>query len=159
MKEEREIVSEIVRIMQKYPQKKAALIPILHMFQEKFGFISPEMEKFIAGALGIPPSSVREVTDFYSMFKRKAIGKYHITVCSSISCHLLGAKNIMEFIQQKLGIFPGEVTRDRMFSLEEVSCLGYCDVAPALMINDEVYGNLTVEKIEKILKELSGERK
>lgn len=156
MKEEREIVSEVMRVIQKYPQKKAALIPILHIFQEKFGFISHEMEKYIAGVLGISPSSVREVIDFYTMFKRKAVGKYHITICSSISCHLLGAKNLKEFIQEKLGISPGEVTKDGRFSLEEVSCLGYCDISPAMMINEDVYGNLTIEKIEKILNELSG---
>ncbi len=155
MKEEKEIVSEIMRIVQKYPNKRAAIIPILHIFQEKFGFINSEMEKYIAGILGIPPSSVREVTDFYTMFKRTNLGKYHITICSSISCHLLGSKRIADFIKEKLGISPGEVTKDGMFSLEEVSCLGYCDFSPVIMINEEVYGNLTIEKVEKILKELS----
>ncbi len=155
MKEEKEIATEIVRILQKYPQKRSALIPVLHIFQERFGFINSEMEKYIAGILEIPTSSVREVTDFYTMFKRRAVGKYHITICSSISCHLLGSKRIVEFIKEKLGISSGEVTKDGKFSLEEVSCLGYCDISPAITINDEVYGNLTIEKIEKILKELS----
>lgn len=155
MKESKDIVAEITRIIQKYPQKKAALIPVLHVFQERFGYIHPEMEKYIAEVLEIPLSSVKEVTDFYTMFKRKNLGKYHIIVCSSISCHLLGAKKIAEFIQDRLGISPGEVTRDGKFSLEEVSCLGYCDISPAIMINEEVYGNLTLEKVEKLLKELS----
>ncbi len=155
MKESKEIASEIIKTLQKYPQKRSALIPVLHIFQERFGFINSDMEKYIAGILEIPPSLVKEVTDFYTMFKRRAVGKYHITICSSISCHLLGSKRIAEFIKDKLGISPGEVTKDGKFSLEEVSCLGYCDISPAIMVNDEVYGNLTIEKVEKILKELS----
>jgi NADH-quinone oxidoreductase subunit E len=155
MKEEKEIPSEILRIIERYPNKRAALIPVLHVFQEKFGFINPEMEKYIAGILGISPASVREVSDFYTMFKRRRLGKYHITICSSISCHLLGSRKIAEFIKEKLGISPGDVTKDGRFSLEEVSCLGYCDISPVIMINDEVYGNLTLEKVGKILEELS----
>lgn len=155
MKEGKEIVAEIARIIKKYPQKKAALIPVLHLFQERFGYIHPEMEKYVAEILEIPITSVKEVTDFYTMFKRKALGKYHIMICSSISCHLLGSKRIAEFIKERLGISPGEVTKDGRFSLEEVSCLGYCDISPAIMINEEVYGNLTVEKVENLLKELS----
>lgn len=159
MKEENEISSKVLRIIEKYPQKKAALIPILHIFQERFGFINSEMEKYIAEILEIPPSSVREVTDFYTMFKRTKQGKYHITICSSISCHLLGSKRIADFIKERLGISPGEVTKDGIFSLEEVSCLGYCDISPVMMVNDEVYGNLTPEKVNKILRELSGVEK
>jgi NADH-quinone oxidoreductase subunit E len=155
MKEEKEIPSEILRIIERYPNKRAALIPVLHVFQEKFGFINPEMEKYIAGILGISPASVREVSDFYTMFKRRRLGKYHITICSSISCHLLGSRKIAEFIKEKLGISPGDVTKDGRFSLEEVSCLGYCDISPVIMVNDEVYGNLTLEKVGKILEELS----
>jgi NADH-quinone oxidoreductase subunit E len=155
MKEEKEIPSEILRLIERYPNKRAALIPVLHVFQEKFGFINPEMEKYIAGILGISPASVREVSDFYTMFKRRRLGKYHITICSSISCHLLGSRKIAEFIKEKLGISPGDVTKDGRFSLEEVSCLGYCDISPVIMINDEVYGNLTLEKVGKILEELS----
>lgn len=155
MKEKKEISFEVLRIIEKYPNKKAALIPILHIFQEKFGFINSEMEKYIAGILEISPSSVREVTDFYTMFKRKNLGKYHIMICSSISCHLLGSKRIADFIKERLGISPGEITKDGKFSLEEVSCLGYCDISPVIMINDEVYGNLTLEKVDKIFKELS----
>jgi len=155
MKEEKEIPSEILKIIKKYPNKRASLIPILHVFQEKFGFINSEMEKYIAGILDIPPSSVREVTRFYTMFKKERLGKYHITICSSISCHLLGSKRIADYIKEKLGISPGEVTKDGRFSLEEVSCLGYCDISPVIMVNDEVYGNLTLEKVEKILEKLS----
>ncbi|MGQ9617910.1 MAG: NADH-quinone oxidoreductase subunit NuoE [Candidatus Aminicenantia bacterium] len=158
MKEEKEITSQISRIIQKYPHKKGALIPILHVFQERFGFITSEMEKYVAEILGLPVSSVREVTDFYTMFKKSPRGKYHIMVCSSISCHLLGSKFIIDYIKEKLGISPGEKTKDGKFTLEEASCLGYCDISPTIMINEEVYGNLTIEKLDKIINELLEEK-
>ncbi len=159
MKEGKEIAIEISKIIQRYPKKRAALIPILHLFQEKFGFINSEMEKYISRILEIPVSSVKEVSNFYTMFKREPKGKYHIILCSSISCHLLGSKQIAEFIKDKLGISNGEKTKDGRFSIEEVSCLGYCDISPVIMINEEVYGNLTLEKMEKILDELSKDEK
>jgi len=101
-------------------------------------------------------SYVEGVASFYSMFSLKPSGRYVIRLCDSPPCHLVGSKSLLEYLEKKLKIKVGETTPDRLFTLELTSCLGVCAVAPAMMINDEVYGNLTFEKIDKILEEKRG---
>jgi len=142
---------EIDRIVARYPQKEAAILPVLHITQQEFGFISPESEKLVAGILGIKPIQVREVVTFYTMLNREPIGKYHIQVCSNLSCSLLGAEKLTDYLKEKLSIEPGQTSKDKKFTLSLVECLGACEQAPCMMINFDYHGNLDKKKIDKIL--------
>ena len=145
---------KIEGILSRYPQKEAAILPILHLAQREFGSISEEEEKLIAGILDIKPIRVREVVSFYTMFNRKPVGKYHIQVCSNLSCTIMGAENLIDYLTEKLGIRLGETTPDKRFTLTTVECLGACEQAPCMMINFEYYGDLDREKIDEILDKL-----
>jgi NADH-quinone oxidoreductase subunit E len=144
----------IDKIIARYPQKEAALLPVLHVIQKEFGQISSEEEILAASLLGISQVKVREVVTFYTMFNRKAVGKYHIQVCSNLTCSLMGAANILNFIEEKLGIKPGETTSDKKFTLSTVECLGACEQAPSMMVNFDYHGHLDKEKINEILDNL-----
>jgi NADH-quinone oxidoreductase subunit E len=141
-------------LLKKYPQKRSALIPMLLCSQEEFGFITDECIEQISQRLGLPTINIREVISFYSMLRLKPAGKFHIQVCTNISCLLLGGENLLHHISKKLGIKPGEVTPDRLFSLVEVECLGACCNAPAMQINYEYYEDLTLSKVDQILDQL-----
>jgi NADH-quinone oxidoreductase E subunit len=134
-----------------YPRKDAALLPVLHLAQKEFGYISPEVEKQVASLLDISPVKVREVLTFYTMFNRKTVGKYHIQVCSNLSCVLSGAESLLEYISKKLDIQLGETTSDGKFSLSAVECLGDCEQAPCMMVNFDYYGHLDQNKIDQLL--------
>jgi NADH-quinone oxidoreductase subunit E len=141
----------IDEIAARYPKKEAALLPVLHLVQRETGCLAAEEERFVARALGLKPVKVREVVTFYTMFLRRPVGKYHLQVCSNLSCSLLGAGPLLEYLRQKLGIGIGETTADGRFTLSTVECLGACEQAPCLMINFDYYGQLDREKIDKIL--------
>lgn len=145
---------KIEEIISRYPKKEAALLPILHLTQQEFGFISGEEEKLVSNLLGIKPIRVREVLTFYTMLNRKPVGKYHIQVCSNLTCSMLGSEKLIGYLKMKLGISPGETTSDNKFTLSTVECLGACEQAPCLMINFDYYGNLDREKIDDILEKL-----
>ena len=145
---------KIDEVVSRYPNKKAALLPVLHITQQEFGKISTEEETKVASLLGIKPIEVREVVTFYTMFLQEPVGKYHIQVCSNLSCSLLGSDNLVDHIKNKLGISPGEVTEDNKFAFSLVECLGNCEEAPCMMVNFDYYGDLTKEKIDKILDSL-----
>jgi len=138
----------------RYPKKGAALLPVLHLVQQETGCISVEEEKFVAQALGLKPMKVREVVTFYTMFLRRPVGKYHLQVCSNLSCILLGAGPLLEYLQKKLGVGVGETTSDGRFTLSVVECLGACEQAPCVMVNFDYYGQLDREKIDRILEGL-----
>ena len=145
------IRKEIDKIVARYPQKEAAILPVLHITQQEFGFISPESEELVAGILGVKPIRVREVVTFYTMLNRDPVGKYHIQVCSNLSCSLLGSEKLIDYIKEKLSIEPGETSKDKKFTLSLVECLGACEQAPCMMVNFEYHGNLDKKKIDKIL--------
>ena len=140
-------------IIARYERKQAALLPILHLVQEREGFISPESEKAVAEYLEIPVVHVHEVISFYHLLHRKPRGKCHFSVCQTTACALLGAEEIIEHLQQKLGIKPGETTPDGKFSLDVVECLGACEIAPMMQYNEEYVGPITKEKIDKIIQD------
>jgi NADH-quinone oxidoreductase subunit E len=145
---------KIEEIVSRYPQKEAAILPVLHIIQQEFGSISPEVEKMVARILGMKPIRVRELVTFYTMFHRKALGKYHIQVCSNLSCSLMGADNLVDYLAEKLGIEPGETTPDKKFTLSKVECLGACERAPCMMVNFNYYGDISPEKVDEILDSL-----
>ena len=147
-------VKKIKELVSRYPKKQAALLPVLHMVQRELGYISKDEENRVADLLGINPVKVREVVTFYSMLSRKPLGKYHIQVCSNLTCSLMGAEKLIDYLSGKLGIKPGETSEDGIYTLTTVECLGACDEAPSMMVNTDYYGNLDKNKIDGILKEL-----
>jgi NADH-quinone oxidoreductase E subunit len=134
-----------------YPKKGAALLPVLHLVQREVGYITAEEEKFVARALGLKPMKVREVVTFYTMFLRRPVGKYHLQVCTNLSCSLLGGGPLLDYLRQKLGVGVGETTADGRFTLSTVECLGACEQAPCLMVNFDYHGDLNREKIDRLL--------
>lgn len=144
----------IEEVISRYADKKAALLPVLHLVQREAGYISKKDEKEVAQRLGIKPIKVEEVVTFYTMFNQTEIGKFHIQVCSNLSCSLLGSESLIEHLKQKLGIGVGETTPDKKFTLSTVECLGACEQAPCMMINFDYHGHLDKEKIDNILDKL-----
>jgi NADH-quinone oxidoreductase E subunit len=141
-------------VIARYPKKNAALLPVLHIIQQDVGYISADEEKKVAALLEIKPIEVREVVTFYTMYNRQPIGKYHIQVCSNLSCSLLGAETLIDHLKEKLGIELGETTEDQKFTLTAVECLGACEQAPCMMINYDYYGDLDPNRIDEILDNL-----
>ncbi len=145
---------EFQDIISRYPEKRAALLMVLHLAQREFGWLSREVMEYVAELLDLTPGDVYDTASFYTMFYKKPMGKYHIQVCHTLSCALRGARNIYEHLEKKLGISEGEVTPDGKFSLMKVECLGACGTAPVVQINDDYYENLTIEKLDEILNNL-----
>ena len=146
--------AEFERLLTRYPDRKAAILPALHLAQKEFGYVSDEAIVYIAGLVGASPAEIEGVASFYTMYDRKPVGKYHVQICRNISCSLLGAEHLIEHVSRKLGVRPGETTPDGKFTLEKVECLGSCGTAPVMQVNDEYHENLTVESIDRILDKL-----
>jgi NADH-quinone oxidoreductase E subunit len=146
--------SEFQQIVEKYPQKRAALLPVLHLAQREFGWISREVMRYLSELLDIPVTEVLDTATFYTMFKTKPSGKYHIQICSTLSCALRGSREVYEHLVDKLKIKDGEVTPDGKFSLLKVECLGSCSTAPVVQINDDYYEDISLEKLDQILSDL-----
>ncbi len=135
-------------------RKDNLLLPMLEAIQAKFGCVSEENAHYLSRKTGIPFSKIYGVITFYEMLYTEPKGKYIIRICNSPSCYLNGSLKLIEFLESLLKIKSGETTKDKKFSLEIVSCIGCCDKAPAMMINDKVYGNLDEKKIRKIISSL-----
>jgi NADH-quinone oxidoreductase E subunit len=145
---------KIEEIIRRYPKKEAALLPVLHVVQREQGYVSPEAEEWVTATLGLPPLRVREILSFYTLLRSKPAGKYVIQVCRNISCFLAGSEDIVGHIEARLGIKPGETTADGKFTLLAVECLGNCDHAPCLMVNDDDHGPVSKDSVDAILKGL-----
>lgn len=151
------------RIIKRYPEgkQKSALLPLLHLAQAEFGgWLSPQTMDYVASILSIKPIEVYEVASFYTMYNLKPVGKCLIEVCRTGPCMLRGANDIVEHIENKLGITEGETTADGMFTLKTTECLGSCGTAPMLQCGADYYENLTNEKVDELLDKLraSGKR-
>lgn len=141
-------------IIKKYPPqyKKGACMPLLDLAQRQIGYTSISAMNYVAKLLDMPPMRVYEVASFYTMYQRKPVGKYHIQVCTTTPCQICNSDQVMETIMEKLKLQPGEVSKDGLFSLEEVECLGACSNAPMIQVNDDFYEDLkTKEEVIKIL--------
>jgi NADH-quinone oxidoreductase subunit E len=147
-------------ISKKYDRSGENLLSILHDLQDARGqhFLADEDLRLAAEYLRLPFSFVHGVASFYTMFSLTPRGKNIIRICQSPPCHLMGATSLVRELNHRLGIDFGQTTPDGIFTLEMTSCLGVCGVAPAMMVNDEVYGNLTPEKIQEILVEKGKDR-
>ncbi|MBL8227152.1 MAG: NAD(P)H-dependent oxidoreductase subunit E [Bryobacterales bacterium] len=148
-----ELERKLAKLVASYPpgKQKSALIPMLMFTQDEVGSITPELVQEIARRLSIPPVQVDEVVTFYSMLHRKPMGKYHVQVCTNISCLLWDGDKLYEHACKKLGVGHKEVASDGVFSLEEVECMGACSWAPAIQVNYDFHHHVTPEKFDQII--------
>ncbi len=158
----KENLKEVENILSKYPEgrKKSAVLPLLHLAQrQNDGWVSKEIVDHVAEIIDVAPIRVYEVVTFYTMFNLKPIGKFHIQVCGTTPCMLRGSENLLKLCKEKLGIDLHETTKDMMFTVSEVECLGGCANAPVIQINDDYFEDLTVKNFEKILDDLKAGKK
>lgn len=137
-----------------YPRKRSALIPMLLLAQKEDGYIKSETVEYVGKYLDLDPSEVDSILSFYTLLRRRPVGKYHIMICTNLACLLQGSDEIEACVKRKLGVGLGEVTPDGLFSAIEFECLGSCTTAPALQVNGEFYESLDVAKTEAIIDEL-----
>lgn len=142
-------------IVARYPQgkQKSALLPVLHLAQEQFGWLSAETLDYVAGLLKIEPIEAYEVATFYSMYNLKPVGKYLFEVCQTGPCMVSGCDDIIDYIKQRLDIGVGETTQDGLFTLKTVECLGACGYAPMMQLGKTFREHLTREKVDAIIEE------
>ncbi len=145
------IKNTINGIRHQFPTEQALLLPLLHEIQNDQGWVSRESMKDAAEFLNLPVSKVREVASFYTMYKLEPQGKVDVQICTNISCWLNGADKLVACASKKLGVHAGETTADGKFTLSQVECLAACGTAPAMMMNEDYYENLTEESLLKLL--------
>jgi len=149
-----EVEAEIDRHLAKYPVVRSAILPLMFIVQRERGYLDPPGVSYLAQRLNLRITDIWEVATFYSMIYTNPVGKYHIQICKTLSCKLLGEGKITEHVSKRLGIKPGETTADGRFSLSLVECLGSCGTAPMFQINFDYHENLTLEKVDQILDSL-----
>jgi len=151
-----ELEVKFSKLLACYPpgRQRAALIPMLLFAQDEVGAITPEVAGEIAGRLNLQPLQVDEFVSYYSLLRRKPLGKHHVQICTNVSCMLRGGAELWEQACRSLGIGNKEVTADGQISLEEVECIGACSWAPALLINYEFHHHVTPEKLDRLLESL-----
>jgi NADH-quinone oxidoreductase E subunit len=147
-------LEEARAIIARYPEKRAAMLPVLWLFEREVGEVNLEVERQVAALLEVPPAAVREVTTFYTMFRRPGTGTHVIQVCHTVSCALRGAAEVVAAFRRELGIGPGETTPDGRFTLMKVECLGACEHAPCLQVNDVQHDDLTPDLVPALVREL-----
>ena len=143
--------SEIKRILKRYPDHGAALLPVLWLCQERWGWISAGVMRAVGQRLDLSPAFVEGVASFYTMYLLRPPGKYLLQVCTTLSCQLCGTSGLVEHLKEKLGIDFGETTKDGRFTLVDVQCLGACGEAPVVQINNDYYTDLTTDSLDEIL--------
>ena len=141
-------------ILTRYPTKEAALLPTLHLAQAEWGWISPEVVHYVSSLLDLSPATIFGVVSFYDMYNQKPAGKYYLKVCTNLSCMVTRAYDLYDHLCEKLDVKPGETTRDGRFTVGEVECLGSCDTAPVVQVNNEYHENMSVEKVDQLLARL-----
>jgi len=150
-----ENLQKIEQVLKKYPTKQAAVMPVLYIAQEQYGWISKEVMVETASVLEMNEEDVFGVVTFYTMYHKKEMGKFHIQVCTNVSCMLRGGYQIYDAVKEKLGLDNGDVSNDKKFSLEEVECMGSCGTAPMIAVNEDFFENLDKEKALQILDSLN----
>ena len=150
-----DLAGPIAEIVKRYPTRRSAIMPALYLAQEKYDCIDETAYQAISEILDVPEIWVFELASFYTMYNRKEIGKYHLQLCTNVPCMLRGAYDLMDHLQTRLGIKKGETSKDGLFTLTAVECIGSCDVAPVIMFNQTYHNNLSKERLDKILDQLS----
>ena len=149
-----ENLKRIENEIKKYPVKRPAVMAALWIAQEQNGWISGEVIREVSSLLDITPEDVLGIISFYTMYHQKPMGKYHIQVCTNVSCMLRGGYDIFSQVKEKLNIDNMQVTENSLFSLEEVECMGSCGTAPMIVVNEDYYENLDKEKVDSLLNSL-----
>jgi NADH-quinone oxidoreductase E subunit len=146
-----EVEAEMDRHLAKYPVKRSAILPLMFVVQRERGYLDPPGVAYLADRLGVRITDIWEVATFYSMINTEPVGRYHLQVCKTLSCKIMGAGRVTARCEERLGIKPGQTTEDGMFSLSEVECLGSCGTAPMMQVGFDYYENLTDEKVDEII--------
>ncbi|HXU88733.1 MAG TPA: NAD(P)H-dependent oxidoreductase subunit E [Methylomirabilota bacterium] len=150
-----EQLAEVRRLQSLYPDRRGALLPVLHMAQESFGHISLDVEAYVATLFELSPAHVHEVVTFYTLFFQQPKGRHVLAICHNLSCHLAGAQEILAHVKARLGIEPGETTEDGRVTFQSVECLCACEAAPMAQVDDRYELNLTRDKVDQILERLA----
>ena len=137
----------------RFPNRLSALVPMLYLVQNEYGYVTKEGLELVAEMLRTTPAYVDSVASFYTMLYREPVGKYVLQVCKTLPCALMGAGEVIAFLEEKLGSKPGETTPDRLFTLQTVECLAACHVAPLMMVNDVYKVQVDRAKLDAILDE------
>ena len=149
-----EQLAEVRRLQSLYPERRGALLPVLHLAQETFGYLSLEVEEYVATLFDLSAAHVHEVVTFYTLFFQQPKGRHVIAVCHNLSCHLAGAPDILAHVKARLGIDPGETTEDGRVTFQAVECLCACEAAPMAQVDDRYELNLTPSRVDRILEGL-----
>lgn len=148
-------LAEVKKELARYEDKMSAIIPALYIAQkENHGYISETVIKHLSKVMEIPESRINEVFKFYTMFNQKPVGRYHVQVCGTLSCHLNGSEELTEHLCKELGVGLGQITEDGKYTVSRVECLGSCGTAPMMMVNETYYENLNKESAMNILRGL-----
>ena len=148
---------QIERTLQQYPDSGAALLPVLWLCQERWGWISPGIMEAVGKRLDLAPAFVEGVVSFYTMYQRRPPGKYLLQVCTTLSCQLCETSVLVDYLKRRLSIDFGETSGDGLFTLVDVQCLGACGEAPVIQINSDYHTDLTVQKLDALLDRLAGQ--
>lgn len=141
--------------LSRYETKESAIIPSLYRVQkENQGWVSPESIGYLSQLMGLPESRINEVFHFYTMFNKEPVGKYHVQVCCNVACAMAGTRELVEEFCKDYGVDENEMTKDKKFTFSRVECLGACDKAPMMQVNETYHEGLTVDSAKKILREL-----
>lgn len=150
-----DLVTDVQQIMTRYPTSRSAIMPALDLAQQKYGGVDGTIYQAVAELLDVPEIWVFEVASFYSLYDRAKTGRHHLRLCTNLSCMLRGSDALMRHLQERLNVKPGETSEDGAITLSAVECLGACEVAPVLMAGTQYRGDLTVEKLDTLLADLS----
>ncbi len=145
---------EMTEILTRYPTRRAACIPLLHLCQDQEGYVSEEAMSFVADKLDMSPAQVKGVVTFYTLFNTEPVGKHQVWVCKTLSCALRGAQGIIGHCEKKLGIHVGETTKDGKVTLRTAECLASCGTAPMMQVDKQYFENLTPAEVDRILDRL-----
>jgi len=144
-------LDEIKALVARYPHARSALLPVLHMAQEDFSYLSMDVQKLVAETLGVHLMAVREVVTFYTMFREKPCGTYLLEVCTNAGCMLNGSDDLVRHLCEKLDIKVGQTTADGLFTVTEVECAGACGGAPVVQVNNIYHEKATAESMDKVI--------
>ncbi len=141
-------------LVKRYPDRQGALIPVLYVAQREFGYLTSEALALVARRLDLPETKVLTTATFYTMLRKRPVGRYHLQICHNVACYLRGSDELVAVAKKKLGIGMGETTPDKLFTLEGVECLAACGTAPALQVNEDYHEDMTPEQLERLIDEL-----
>ena len=150
------LIPEFEKLRERFPAgfESSLVLPCLRRIQEDRGYVANSDIEELAAFLGVPQIQIEEVLSFYTQFRRKPIGRWHLQFCHNVSCSMNGAENVLAHVERKLGIKPGQTTPDGRYTLSTVECLGSCGTAPMMMVNDGYHENLTFAKLDDLLEGL-----